>query len=297
MKISIIIPTYNRPVFLKRAIDSAINQTYKNIEVIVVSDNDINSIADIETIKLIEEYKSKKNFIYLSAEGNKGGCYARNRGLNASTGEYINFLDDDDVLHLDKIEKQVKKIKDGYPAVVGCYASIFNENGKKYRIEKPDFDKNKILFSELKCNLCTTSINLINGNICKKVGGFTYLESSQEHLFLIKIFSANPTFEFISEELVDIYQHSGPRVSNSKKKPLGALKLTKIIEGYYSKFDFNEVLELKKKRSEIDSEAYCQLKEFDNAKKQIKYRKTLGMDKNYFKIIIKYFLYIMGVKK
>ena len=62
--VSVIIPTYNRPKYLKRCIDSVLNQTYKNIEIFVVDDNNPNTDARIETEKLMFEYASFSNVIY-----------------------------------------------------------------------------------------------------------------------------------------------------------------------------------------------------------------------------------------
>lgn len=299
MKVSIIIPTYKRPEFLKRAIDSAINQTYNDIEIIVVSDNEIDSKYEKETLSIISNYEKLDNFKYLPAIGNKGGCYARNRGLEVAEGEYVNFLDDDDIMHKEKIKKQVDLLlsKKEKIAVVGCYASILDSNGKQYRIEKPIYDKNNILFSELKHNICTTSINLINIDVCKKVGGFEYIESSQEHLFLIKIFNENPTFDYVNEILVDIDQHNGPRVSNNKRKPIGTLKLTKIIEKYYDQFDDDKIMELRATRMYMDIKAYCLLREYKNAIKLFTKRlKIKKIDKDNIKLLIIIIISFFGVK-
>lgn len=300
MKVSIIIPTYKRPEFLKRAIDSAVNQTYKDIEIIVVSDNDIDSEYEKETLEIVSKYKELKNFKYLPAIGNQGGCYARNRGLEIAEGEYINFLDDDDVLHNDKIEKQIQLLKKHKEkiAVIGCCAAIINSKGRIYRIEKPIYDNKDIFYSELKCNICTTSINLINAKICKQVGGFEYIESSQEHLFLIKIFSENPTFDYVDDILVDINQHSGTRVSTNPKKPIGTLKLTKIIEKYYNRYDEDKVNQIKNIRMYMDIRAYCLLKEYKKAwslyKKKLKMKK---IDKENIKLLIIILMNMIGVKK
>lgn len=274
MIVSVIIPTYKRPTFLKNAIESVLNQTYKDLELIVVSDNEKDDVFEHETRKIVEQYRNDNRLIYLEGIGNQGACYSRNRGLKSAKGAYVNFLDDDDILLPTKIERQIALIKkrDKKPAVVGCYAAIKNADGHVYRIERPEYDKNYILFSQLKKNISTTSINLINRDVCLQAGGFQYIESSQEHLFLIRIFDVDPTYDHVDEVLVEIYQHNGARVSNSPRKPLGALKLSKYIEEYYPRLEQNQIKEVQYARCKADALAYAELNEFGKAKRVLKER-------------------------
>lgn len=263
--ISVVIPTYKRSEFLPIAIDSVLAQTYKNVEIIVVSDNDIDNEYDKETCNVMKKYARCDNVIYLPAIGNHGGCFARNRGLDAAKGEYINFLDDDDSFYPTKIERQVGAIRN-HPgvAVVSCYGAIANAEGSIYRYEKTTYDPDNILYSELLCNLGTTSLNLINTEICRRAGGFKYIESSQEHLFLLGIFEQSPTFVQVQEVLARIYQHNGERVSNNTKRAIGTLKMSKIIEEYYPRLTADQVKNVKLARYKADILAY---KELDEKKK------------------------------
>ena len=116
--VSIIIPTYNRPHLLCEAIDSCLTQTYSNIEIIVVNDGGTKETENI----LKERYKNvvgihtkyqvndEKVIKYFYKE-NGGVSSARNYGLKKASGEYINFLDDDDLLLPEKIELQVSFFK------------------------------------------------------------------------------------------------------------------------------------------------------------------------------------------
>lgn len=105
--VSVVIPTFNRPQYLQRCIESIKNQTYKNIEIIVVDDNNPNTLERRETEKVLSLYKNNSNIIYLKHERNKNGSAARNTGWKFSKGEYITFVDDDDIIYSDKIQKQV----------------------------------------------------------------------------------------------------------------------------------------------------------------------------------------------
>ena len=107
MLVSVIIPTYKRSDCLLQTIESVLSQTYPSIEIIIVDDNGLGSKFQVETQEKLQSYIDEKKIIYIPHEVNKNGAAARNTGFRASKGEYINFLDDDDVLMPEKIERQV----------------------------------------------------------------------------------------------------------------------------------------------------------------------------------------------
>jgi len=96
--ISVVITTHNRDKELKRAIQSVLNQTYKHIELIVIDDN-----STASTQRVVSEFK---NVIKYHISHSNGLCSSRNKGIELSNGEFIVFLDDDDVLKKDSIEKR-----------------------------------------------------------------------------------------------------------------------------------------------------------------------------------------------
>ena len=120
--VTVIIPTFNRFDCLFRAIESAINQTYPNIEIIVIDDNFENpklrkKINDAIALK----YPDVK---YLMPDAHLGGSVARNEGVKVATGEYIAFLDDDDEFLPTKVEEQLKVFETARTkqlAMVYCY--------------------------------------------------------------------------------------------------------------------------------------------------------------------------------
>ncbi len=106
-KVSVIIPIYNVEQYLVQCLDSVINQTYKNLEIICVNDCSPDSSA-----KILAEYAEKDSRIEIINRKNNGGLStARNSGLDAATGEYIYFIDSDDWIDLNYIEKMVDSIE------------------------------------------------------------------------------------------------------------------------------------------------------------------------------------------
>ncbi len=101
-KVSAIITTHNRISLLPRAINSVLNQTYDNIELIIISDGSTDG-----TDEFMQKYNDKSNIKFISYYPAKGGNYARNRGILEARGDFIAFLDDDDEWLPEKITKQV----------------------------------------------------------------------------------------------------------------------------------------------------------------------------------------------
>lgn len=106
MKVSVIIPVYNVEKYLRRCLDSVVNQTYKDIEVILVNDGSPDNSKEI-----CEEYVAKYSNIQLINQKNAGLGAARNTGLQYITGNAVTFVDSDDWLELDAIEHYVASMK------------------------------------------------------------------------------------------------------------------------------------------------------------------------------------------
>ncbi len=101
--VSVIIPFYSHKEWLEEALNSVFNQTYGNIETILINDGSAEDLSDVR-----EKYCDK--IIYIEQE-NRGAASARNRGIEAATGEYIAFLDADDIWLPNKLETQLKAMK------------------------------------------------------------------------------------------------------------------------------------------------------------------------------------------
>lgn len=102
-KVSVIIPTHNRPELLERALSSVYSQSFTDYEVIVVDDGDAPRAKSS-----LGEYLKQDDFSYLETKKNQGGAASRNLGIGHASGEYLAFLDDDDEWSADKLQKQVE---------------------------------------------------------------------------------------------------------------------------------------------------------------------------------------------
>lgn len=102
IKISVIVPVYNVEKYIRQCLESIINQTYKNLEIIIVNDGTRDN-----SMKIVEEYLSDERIRVINKE-NGGISSARNRGIEEATGEYVSFVDSDDWLEIDLYERIVQ---------------------------------------------------------------------------------------------------------------------------------------------------------------------------------------------
>lgn len=110
--VSVIITTCNGSKKLVRAVESILNQTYKNIETLVVDDNGKNTPKQIETERLLSDYIENGQIKYVVHDVNRNGAVARNTGVRNSQGGYLAFLDDDDFYLPKRIEKMVQVVEE-----------------------------------------------------------------------------------------------------------------------------------------------------------------------------------------
>lgn len=126
-KITVIVPVYNVENYLEKCLDSLINQTYKNLEIIVINDGSTDNSGEI-----CQEYAQKDNRIVYIEKENGGLSEARNVGLDKMTGSYVTFIDSDDWAELDYVEILYKKIIEYQADIsVGNYYS-YNEDEETY---------------------------------------------------------------------------------------------------------------------------------------------------------------------
>lgn len=182
--VSVVIPTHNRVDLLPRAIESVLNQTYKDIEIIVVSDGSTDG-----TDELMDKYKSDSRINYISYYPEKGGNYARNTGVKEAKGEYVAFLDDDDQWLPNKIEKQLEVMKsdEKIGLVYTGLNVIYADDDITYQSipsEQGDLSKSILM----KSSIGSTSTILVKKDIIVSVGLFDEeLPAVQDYDLFIRI--------------------------------------------------------------------------------------------------------------
>jgi len=235
--VSVIITTYNRGHILINAIESVRTQSYKNIEIIVVDDCSNDTSYDI-----FNKYISVNNFnniIYLKNKNNMGANYSRNRGINASKGEYISFLDDDDEYYPTKIEEQLELINKNNNVIVYCGSKIYNKGKliKQSRLKYNGDIFDKIIEDNFLGNL---SLLLIKRSILLKNNLDNDFPACQDWDLLTRL--ANKyEFYHTNSRLVKINKHEEESIGAGPKAIIG-------FKMYYNKhiknYCFSKVLKL-----------------------------------------------------
>ena len=224
--VSVVIPTYKRPLFLERAISSVLQQTYTNWEIIVVDDNEAGSDYRRETEHLMAQYSSDARINYVQHSLNRGGGAARNTGIEASQGEYVAFLDDDDTWLPQKLEKQLS-LYETSPTCLVVYTGYQNVyfDGRPTTINLPVLRGN-ILKDLLKQNkVSTTSTLLCRRATLVEVGMFdAHFPASQDYDLYLRL-AQTCRFDYVNEPLVIFHRHQQGNISNNVKSKLHAFDL------------------------------------------------------------------------
>lgn len=245
--VSVIIPTHNRAGMIQRAVNSALEQTYKNLEIIVVDDASTDNTKEV-----IDNYRNSK-IKYLRLAKNSGQCIARNRGIEISSGEYIGFLDSDDEWLPVKIEKQLECFTKGDPSLAAVYGvSYVVDEVKNHTVIQNAGLKKGDIYNDLLQGYCpsTPTLFLVKSDILREVGMFDESLITFVDLDLWLRFARKFTFDYVDEPVIRKYEHLGEQyVSNFNQRARGLdLLLAKWGPEIRSKFGSPFLIRLKKQR-------------------------------------------------
>ena len=169
-KITVIMPVYNVEKYLAEAIETTINQTYKNLEILIIDDGSTDSSG-----KICDEYAKKDERIRVIHQENKGLSGARNTGLENATGKYLMFIDSDDLFELDACEIMYNAIEEkNADYVIGNYINI-DDDGTRW--EKPVFSFEKYTEFKLSIKDYEKSFYIMNSAVWNKIFRKSFIDS------------------------------------------------------------------------------------------------------------------------
>ena len=161
-KVSIIIPCFNQGEWIKEAVESAVNQTYKNVEIVIINDGSTDNSEDV-IHSLCEKYP---DIVFINEKENHGVVYARNKAIQMTSAEYILPLDADDKIAPSYVEKAVKILEENPNiGIVYSRARIFGIKNKEWKLA--EFSREDILYKN-----CIFSSALFRKRDFEKIGGY-----------------------------------------------------------------------------------------------------------------------------
>jgi glycosyltransferase involved in cell wall biosynthesis len=196
--VSVIIPTYNRSALLQKAIDSVLNQTHVNLELVIVDDGSGDDTGD-----LIDRYKkiSAKKIVAVHQK-NKGPAAARNSGIAVSSSEYIAFLDSDDWLHPDKIGLQLAVMEGDAKCLISHTQEIWYRDGKLLNQRNKHRKESGYIFNRC-LDLCAVSMStvMLKNKLIDQVGTFDeQLPCCEDYDYWLRV-SAKFPFKLVDKAL------------------------------------------------------------------------------------------------
>lgn len=249
--VSIVIIAYNTAQYIEECLESVINQTYKKLEIIVVNDG-----SKDDTAKIVEQFAKKdKRIKFIDRKENKGTMYTRKEGYKNSTGEYIMFVDSDDLLELNAIEIMYNTIIEKNTDIVRCDFSTLKNGIKKsnrnydkqYNYIKKEFEPHfyDYLFKTIKLNYMWGT--LIKKELLKDIDkvepSMIYGEDLVNNLYLF----ANANSITLLDKCLYIYRYTSTSITNTINEEKVLRKLNDSIKAYKKMFNFVDIYKIKDK--------------------------------------------------
>ena len=242
--ITVVITTYERKSSFKKALDSVLNQSYKNFELVVVDDNSIDDYAE-EMLK-----KTKINYKYIKNPSNKGIAETRNIGIDEATSPIICFLDDDDEYFPDFLKNTICTLKDTPEDVVMSWSNA-KINIYKNSQHSPSLTKNKIF----ECREYASYMDLLSigtgygvalkRSCFEKIGKFDVtFKVTEDTEFFVRLMNAGFKCLINQDINIQINHHISTRQTSADNDNLRIFETTLIMDKYCEFFDSNQTLKL-----------------------------------------------------
>ncbi|KNY29645.1 glycosyltransferase family 2 protein [Pseudobacteroides cellulosolvens] len=223
--VSIIIPTYNQGAYIKEAVNSCLTQSYKDIEIIVVDDGSTDNTKEI-MMPFIKEGVIK--YIY---QANSERSAARNNGIRAAQGEFLQFLDSDDLLDKEKIKMQVDFLN-LHPEIFAVYgvSKQFKEHPGDFVLIKP-----KELIGDISHELIKWNFITINAVVSRRDDIYfdESLNTAEDWDYWLKLSLKGRKFAYMEQSVCYVRWHGSNTSHNKRLMLIGELKVLEKTEADY----------------------------------------------------------------
>lgn len=248
--VSVVIATYRRDRELERALASIAGQTYPQLEVILVDDN-ADAIWNERVERIVRKWREKTNIPlkYLKNDENSGSAATRNRGICASSGEYITFLDDDDKYTENKIEKQVQHMQKEASDFSITDLALYREDGRLEEVRTRNYLKNidfsdtqSLLAYHLQYHLTGTDTLMFKKSYLEQIGGFPPIDVGDEFYLMEQAILGGGRFSYLAACDVKAMVHTATEgLSSRESKIAGENALFERKKKYFSQLTRKEV--------------------------------------------------------
>jgi len=242
-KVSIIVATFRRDSSLRESLKSLTNQTYSNFEIIVVDDN-ANSFWNNKTRCIISEFigKSTIEIKYIVTKKNEGSAKTRNLGIKNATGEYITFLDDDDIYLPNKVENQVNHMIDCQSDYSLTDLWLYNDKGilieKRIRDYLQDNSYKSLLKYHIMYHMTGTDVMMFKTDYLKEIGGFPHIDVGDEFYLMQKAIEGMGKFSYLEGcDVKAIVHNEISGLSSGEGKIKGENELYNYKKGFFHILD------------------------------------------------------------
>lgn len=238
-KISVIVPIYNAEKFLKKCIESIINQTLKEIEIILINDGSTDN-----SLKILQFFKEKDERIIIVNKKNEGASEARNVGIDLAKGEYITFLDSDDYIEKNMLEKMYYNSKKNNVDIL--ISDYYRDENKEKRYKNSYYLGDDLKLTSKKCCLEILSYKIAPMLWSKLIKRQLFIDNNirlpkevfhqEDYITMIKLSYYAKKIMFLKEAFYNyvIHENQGTKTSGKEKEFFDYYNSYIILEKFFS---------------------------------------------------------------
>ena len=242
-RVSVVVATYRREDSLAKALESLAKQTYRNLEIVLVDDNDDESWNECVRHVISEFVKAncETSIKVVENHPNQGSAKARNVGIAAAEGEYVTFLDDDDLYLPDKIQRQISFMQASDQDYSVTDLELYDEKERLVEKRKRDYiratTKEELQRYHLMYHITGTDTMMFKKSYLLQIGCFAPIDVGDEYYLMQRAIEGNGKFGYLPGSDVKAYVHTGETgLSSGESK----IKGEKALFAYKKQF-FNQI--------------------------------------------------------
>ena len=263
--VSVVVATYRREAELKNALESLAKQTYPNMEIVLVDDNgndEWNSKVS-ETVEVFRNRYPKIKLECIVNNSNQGSSKTRNIGIHSANGDYITFLDDDDIYLPDKIRKQVEFMETNQCDYSITDLILYNEDDKKINRRIRSYIKETTVESlrlyHLKYHMTGTDTIMFKKEYLIQIGGFAPIDVGDEFYLMQRAIEEGGKFGYLPGCEIKAYVHTGDGgLSSGDGKIKGENALYEYKKTFFNQLEAGDIRYIKMRHYAVI--AYAELR-------------------------------------